>query len=92
MNCKQGDIAAYFGEDISLWGARVICVRRIALAEAIVGEPVWEVDPPLPRSDRLGDALGVFDRSLRPIPDERAEDETLAWAGKPADLKTEVPA
>lgn len=54
--------------------------------------PVWVVDGKVQWARRDGTPT-IFadlapDNSLRPIRDNDGEDETLTWAGKPADIKT----
>jgi hypothetical protein len=83
MNCREGDLAVYVGEDMSCQGRIVQCIAIDPLGTQILGTPVWTVEPPLPMTGCDEPSLGVTDIALRPIRDNDGEDETLQWAGKP---------
>lgn len=86
MNCKQGDLAIYKGEDRSCWGRIVRCISLHPLCSRHFGIPHWVVDPPLPRTENPSElAVAVADCALQPIrdPGEDATDEMLQRLGKP---------
>lgn len=100
LRCKQGDLAvvvrAVLPENL---GKFVTCVRFISEASVrgpsgrmITYRDAWEIEPSSPFA--LGPGQGPCrtwvapDSALRPIRDGEGADETIAWAGWPADLLT----
>lgn len=79
MNCKQGDLAVVAK---ATWHDVVPHLGRIVRCVRLVDMDGWQTEP------ELEPGRTVYDGALRPIRDNPGEDETLTWAGKPADIKT----
>lgn len=77
MNCKQGDLAVIVKSNFekAAIGRIVRCVRF----NDSFGMPAWEFEP------HFNQYWVCRDEFLRPIRDQPGEDETLTWAGLPAD-------
>jgi len=79
MNCKPNDLAVISYPGNSYDGYIVRCVQFVG------GEHnYWRIDRLLPEQAQPW----IADCILRPIRDQDGEDQTLTWAGKPADIKT----
>lgn len=86
MNCKPGDLAVVVRAEIPQDMVLVGRVTRVTSSYQYQGEWVWKY-----KGRRLYDSdgseiLGLADRHLRPLRDSDDPDETLTWAGKPADV------
>lgn len=91
MNCKPGDLAVVVRAEIPQDMVLVGRVTRVTSSYQYQGEWVWKY-----KGRRLYDSdgseiLGLADRHLRPLRDSDDPDETLTWAGKPADVVAHVP-
>lgn len=84
MRCRPGDLAVIVvGSPNPRWAGwlgRVVTVIRVAAPMPWDPEPAWVCDPMPPG------AVAIKDYALRPIRDNDAPDETLAWAGKPEEV------
>jgi hypothetical protein len=84
MNCKPGDLAVTVGcrSHPELNGILLTVVEAVAtniwLCSGHEIERVCEI---------YGGKPWIYDEKLRPIRDNDGEDETLAWAGKPQEVK-----
>lgn len=96
MNCKPGDLAVVVQSESGINLGKVVRVVRRHASEThdldgvrfrrAMG-PRWVIEPALRTIE--GDPLFTYrDSGLRPIRDQPGADETLTWAGRPADIKT----
>lgn len=95
MNCVKGDLAvivrSWSGND----GKIIRCVGFMGAqpwyehGRGWVDEATWEIDQELPNGK--GFVLNqICDSQLRPIRDQPGADESLTWAGRPAELPADV--
>jgi hypothetical protein len=91
MNCKPGDLAVVVGIGMSpALGMLVTCVAPYCGpwkdGSSTAG---WTLDRFIPtRSGGFQNVIG--DCYLRPIRDQPGADETLTWAGKPAETPADL--
>lgn len=97
LNCKPGDLAVLVRSVCGNEGKLCRCERFLGkvlfrwLDGTLSVMPAWKVDRAfLVSSGRMNDV--VPDCFLRPIRPSDDPDETLTWAGLPADQKRGVPA
>lgn len=98
MNCKPGDLALLKSGGIAggeAFNDRLVEVIDSAGVDGFYGQ-MWSVKcagwTPAPHLVALS-RRGTFyypDSMMRPIRDQPGEDETLAWAGKPAESPADV--
>lgn len=73
-------------------GKTVTCVKAIGPMKVLWPDDrfsvefMWRVDRQLARMDG-GTTDMIADSCLRPIRDQPGDDETLAWAGRPGEIK-----
>lgn len=90
LNCKLGDLARIVNSEADNNDKIVMCVEFMGVTPwrsrgDITYEPTWRVDRALCSSTGEWHDL-ISDNQLRPIRDNPGEDETMTWAGKPADV------
>ncbi len=91
LNCRPGDLARIVNSEAGNNDKIVLCVRFAGLVPFgfIGARPKilagWVIDRELRGGDGRYSNV-VEDCKLRPIRDNPGEDETLTWAGKPADV------
>lgn len=95
LNCKVGDLAVIVKSTLGQAGKIVRCLEMISPNTDVGGgsffkEPAWRIDRCI---DLVSTKYGVsslpfcMDSILRPLRDSDEPDETLAWAGKPQEVK-----
>ena len=85
LNCKPGDLARIISHPETEQSGSV---DRIIKVTSVDGDSFWSYQgPPLMCSCGCHRTMDAFhDDLLRPIRGQEGDDETLAWAGKPAQI------
>lgn len=88
LNCKVGDLAVIVKSRAGNLGKVIRCIEFLGVVQYqdLTYEASWRSDKKMMSSDgTMSDVLR--DSQLRPLRDSDEPDETLAWAGKPQEVK-----